>query len=96
MSGGAFDYKQYNIGNICDDIEIAIRDNESTELDSFGYPKATNFSPNTIQEFKNACRALRVAEVYAQRIDWLLSGDDGEDSFHRRLKEDLNAIRHRF
>lgn len=24
-----------------------------------------------------------------QRIDWLIAGDDGEETFHRRLKEDL-------
>ena len=32
---------------------------------------------------------LRKAEVYAQRIDLLLSGDDSEERFHERLKEDL-------
>jgi len=35
---------------------------------------------------------LRQAHVYAQRIDWLVSGDDGEDSFHRRLKHDLEKL----
>lgn len=33
------------------------------------------------------------AQVYAQRIDWLLSGDDGEDNFHLRLKEDLANLK---
>ena len=27
--------------------------------------------------------------TYTQRIDWLVSGDDGEDSFHSRLKKEL-------
>jgi hypothetical protein len=27
-----------------------------------------------------------------QRIDWLLSGDDGEESFIERLKEDLEKL----
>jgi hypothetical protein len=34
-----------------------------------------------------------MAEIYAQRIDWLLSGDDGEDSFRERLKEDLEKLK---
>jgi len=34
---------------------------------------------------------LRKAAIYAQRIDWLLSGDDGEESFLERLKEELDA-----
>lgn len=32
---------------------------------------------------------LKLANIYLHRIDWLLSGDDGEDSFHSRLKEEL-------
>ena len=35
---------------------------------------------------------IRVAEIYAQRADWLLSGDDGEEEFHERLKEDLEGL----
>lgn len=31
-------------------------------------------------------------EVYVQRIDWLASGDDGEDSFHKRLEADLEKL----
>jgi len=32
---------------------------------------------------------LKKAKIYAQRVDYLLSGDDGEESFLRRLKEEL-------
>lgn len=51
------------------------------------------YSLETIQEFKNAIKALRVASVYAQRVDWLLSGDDGEETFHESLKQDLAEIK---
>ena len=37
-------------------------------------------------------RIQRIAGIYAQRIDWLLSGDDGEDSFHERLKFDIEQF----
>lgn len=33
-----------------------------------------------------------MASIYAQRIDWLLSGDDSEDSFKKRLKENLDEL----
>jgi hypothetical protein len=33
-----------------------------------------------------------MAQVYAHRVDWLLSGDDGEESFLRRLAEDLKNL----
>ena len=42
-----------------------------------------------IEEFKKGLTYLKIACVYAQRIDWLVSGDDGEDSFHSRLKKEL-------
>jgi hypothetical protein len=50
------------------------------------------YSEQTIKEFKNAIRILRMAQVYAQRVDWLICGDDGEESFHERLAEDLANI----
>lgn len=84
MSGGRFDYNQHRIRDIADEIESEINGNEKREY---------KFSKKTIKEFSNAVRALRIAEVYAQRIDWLLSGDDGEESFHARLKAELDKIK---
>ena len=90
MSGGFFSYDQYKLGYIADSIEQLVRDNNSTELNDWGNPKANNFSPETIREFEQAIVLLKKALIYAQRIDWLVSGDDGEDTFHERLKEDLD------
>jgi hypothetical protein len=89
MSGGRFDYKQYVLGYIADQIEEYIVKNGSNELDEWGDPRYPTFAAETITEFTNAVRALRTAEIYAQRVDWLLSGDDGEDSFHSRLRDEL-------
>lgn len=55
--------------------------------------KHYEYPAEVIEEFKKAVNALRIAEVYAQRVDWLLSGDDGEESFLRRLKDDLGNIK---
>ena len=92
MSGGHFQYKQWEIGNIGDKVEQLIIDNDSEELDQWGDRKGCHFTPETIVEFKKALVLLRQAHIYAQRIDWLVSGDDGEDSFHRRLKHDLEKL----
>ena len=56
------------------------------ELYNYKYPD------NIIEKFKEAVDILKKAEIYAQRIDWLLSGDDGEESFIERLKEDLDKL----
>ena len=56
------------------------------------YPYYPDYTEETLREFRNGVAALRRAYVYAQRIDWLLSGDDGEESFHRRLKDELEKL----
>ena len=107
MSGGAFDYNQYKIGYIADQIEHEIEKNGRAKTkeelkDDFRdyswyerYPEDLNhyqYPDDVLDEFKKALKALRIAEIYAHRIDWLLSGDDGEESFIRRLKEGLENI----
>ena len=32
---------------------------------------------------------MRIAEIYATRVDWMMSGDDSEESFRERIKGDL-------
>ena len=92
MSGGHFQYKQWEIGNIADEVEQLILTNDSEEKDEWGDRKGYHYTPETIEEFKKSLVLLRQAYVYAQRIDWLVSGDDGEDSFHRRLKFELEKL----
>jgi len=79
MSGGHFDYTQSYINRIADDLEASLKDD--------------SFSAETLQEFRKGYNILRRAYVYAQRIDWLLSDDDGEDNFHTRLKHDLEHLK---
>lgn len=55
-------------------------------------PCFSEWSEETLQEFRRGIAVLKRAIVYAQRIDWLLSGDDGEDTFHERLKEELDKL----
>jgi len=92
MSGGHFDYNQYRIGQIADDIDGEIRNNDSEELNEWGDRLGAGYSEATIEAMEHAVYQLKVAQVYAQRVDWLLSGDDGEDTFHVRLAEDLQKL----
>ena len=60
------------------------------------YPEDLNhykYPDEIITEFKNAYKALRKAEIYAQRVDWLLAGDDGNETFLERLKEDMEVLK---
>jgi len=93
MSGGAFNYGQFRISDIVDVIEDEIYHNESIEEDEWGSRRGKHFNEETIAEFKKGVELLKMAQIYAHRIDWLISADDGENTFHERLKEDLETLK---
>jgi len=89
MSGGYFNYDQCRIGQIAESIDrIARQENHQIDCDDFQF----DFNEKTLVEFRNAVIFLKLAQIYAHRIDWLVSGDDGEDTFHKRLAEDLKEV----
>jgi hypothetical protein len=109
MSGGAFNYDQYKIGYMVDQIEETVVKNgvEKTpeDLKQEGwrdpdwykkYPEDLfhyKYPDEVIEKMKEGIEVLKRAQIYAHRIDWLLSGDDGEESFLIRLEEDLNKLK---
>lgn len=93
MSGGHFNYDQYKIEQIADSIDDLIFHNGSSEKDEYGYDKYYTYPADIVEKFKLAANKLREVAVYAQRIDWLVSGDDGEDSFRIRLQNDLKNLK---
>jgi hypothetical protein len=108
MSGGAFNYDQYKIGYMVDQIEEIVVKNgvektreelkEESWRDPDWYEKYPEdlfhykYPDEVIEKMKEGIEVLKRAQIYAQRIDWLLSGDDGEESFLKRLEEDLNEL----
>ena len=78
MSGGAFDYKQYQIGEIVEEIQSRI--------------EGRGFDDRVLDQIAQGIFFLRTAQIYAHRIDWLLSGDDGQESFLKRLSEELDEM----
>ena len=108
MSGGYFDYQEFRIADIAEEIEEVIRNNgkekKEDDLYSWDYDSNTGeiredskyyykYSDETINAFKTAVIALKTALIYAHRIDYLLEGDDDETDFHKRLKEDLEELK---
>ena len=53
-------------------------------------PYYPNYSKLTIETFRQGIGWLKLAAIYANRIDWLISGDDGEESFHERLQKEID------
>ncbi len=105
MSGGAFSYKQWHIDNIADQIEQEVIksgkpiprnawDLYETQYFQEHPEEAVNYEypEPVIRKMEEAVYALRAAAIYAQRVDYLLSGDDGEASFLNRLDEELKEL----
>jgi hypothetical protein len=100
MSGGAFNYAQDRFPEIYKKIEEVIRNNgiaKPLEEVKGYFPLVTEneykcdyeYSEEVIEKLKEGIEIIKKAEIYTRRIDWLLSGDDGEESFLRRLNEEL-------
>ena len=108
MSGGKFNYDQHRIRYMAEIVEHYIEQNgrpkTREELKDEGwrepdwykrYPEDLNhykYPDEVIEKFKEAVIILNKASIYAHRIDYLLSGDDGEESFLKRLQEELEQL----
>ena len=94
MSGGYFEYKQHTIGQIIEDLEDVIYKNGTLQEDDYGNKFGHNFSVSTIEKFKQTLKWLELAQIASHRVDWLLSGDDGEETFHERWKDDMEKLKY--
>jgi hypothetical protein len=108
MSGGHWDYLQYRFTDVAEDIKKLIEKNgkEKTERelsedswrDREWYEKYPDdkfhyrYSDEIIEKFKEGLKHIELAHIYMQRLDWLLSGDDGDESFMSRLEDDLKKL----
>ena len=87
MSGGHFDYKEYQLLDMAEAVEfLATHNHAPDEFDIIrGYPE------EIIEKFREAAVQLKKAYAYIHEIDLLVSGDNGEESFMRGLEEGLHA-----
>lgn len=82
MSGGYFNYKQRAIAEIVNTLRDFLKRDDLEEDD---YP------PAVLYEIRLGLYYITMAYIYAQRIDWLVSCDDGPDTFLTRLQEDMES-----
>lgn len=81
MSGGFFDYNQHHISSIVEDLRVVVETNK--------YDLPTDI----MEDCKNTIKVLEEAYHRVHCIDYLLSGDYGEQSYRDALKERLEKIR---
>lgn len=82
------------------DIECLIKEYDLDETESkyvrehhHTMPNPFYYSQETLAQMRTALHHLKVASIYVHRLEWLFSGDDGEESFHERLREDLDKLK---
>lgn len=85
MSGGYFDYNYSHIQEVIEQLEYLLTSDETQ-------PIREDLAKVTLDKMEEGLEILQKAKIYAQRIEWLISGDDSEESFHRRLEEDLKEV----
>ena len=97
MSGGAFDYDEHRISNVAEEIERHVlrdfrrtqkhwqtgRDEEVDEIEC----DTPEHREAIVAEAKKLVDDLRAIYERCKNLDYLLSGDDGPETFVRRLSK---------
>ena len=83
MSGGYFDYKQYAM------IEIA-------EAIGNNIAACSSLSDRTLETMKDAYKQIGITHIYAQHVDWMISGDDSQEGMQQSLEADLKDFEEEF
>jgi hypothetical protein len=78
MSGGHYEYNNFQMNNIAEIINNDIETNSSMNW---------NMSDQTIERMKIISHLLQVTSQLTYLADYLYSGDSGEDTFNRRFDE---------
>ena len=86
MSGGHFGncgYDYYKVAQFADELEEEIWNNDKE--DEFGWKP--NHDPEVLEYLKEQLPKMRKMAEIMRHIDYLYSGDHGDDSFMDRVKE---------
>lgn len=85
MSGGFFEYKHRCVSEFADRIKEVIENRDKSEF-------VAGFSAKTIEGLRECELLVRGAAVALERVDYLMSCDDSEESFQKRLVEEMDDL----
>ncbi len=88
MSGGAFDYNCFKISQFAEDLKQKIEDNHKKEENWDGY----NYSDYTIKGLRISQSLIEVAGKVAYAVEWLYSGDYGEQTFREVIAKIIKEL----
>lgn len=91
MSGGHWDGRQFVMTEVADDLDHVVETNDDETLNGWGDRKGKGYSKETLDRIKKTALALRTLERAVHHIDYLLSGDHGEDTFDAAWRRDVES-----
>ena len=92
MSGGHFDYGCFRISQFADELKHEIEINDDETKDEFGDSRGYGFEKETISRLATAQQIIETAGKLAREIEWLYSGDHGEESFNKLADKILAGV----
>ena len=93
MSGGTLETSPWMLRSLAEELEnfvnnqwaFRLKDREpDLNKEEYNY----EFELRTLDKIAEAAKAIYKAAQMAERVDYLLSGDDSENTFHLRWEED--------
>ena len=106
MSGGSMDYSYRYVNEAAEHIQRELANAElrrksgrfldvakyyqENHLDVGYFKSPESLTDAVIERLRDALACLRQAAIYAKRVEWLTSGDDGYESFCLLLDEELS------
>lgn len=96
MSGGHFEYQQFRLHDIAQEIEHLIAINEDSSKNEFGDTVGKFYSKETIGQFVKAVKLLDEVGDLVHEIDYLISGDTSEETFLERTKPEQAMTDHEY
>ena len=105
MSGGSMDYVAWKIKEAARHIQQELANAELRQKSGRFFDEAKYYQENhpdvdylkspealtdaVVKRLRDALICVRKAAIYAERVEWLTSGDDGYGSFCMRLDKEL-------
>jgi len=74
MSGGSFNYAYMRVLDFAEELEQKLADSDY------------RWSPETLEELSNVLKLANYFGKVMRHTEWLYSGDYGEESFHKHLR----------
>lgn len=89
MSGGSFNYAFHQVGQFIEELEVKL--DNADKIDEFGCCP-NYFEPRVLAKLRNIATMARYTAKLMKEVEWLYSGDIGEDTFMKRIDEICNEF----